>query len=278
MHKIVLYKVNILIYNIIKGQYQINIKFNKTHISGSPFQVKILDGEATSPNSDSATASVQTSANATLTAQDPSSDSVVVEAVNKILINRDDLKMAVVNQELITLVDTREAGASGELTATCIGGGSSANAQPALCEFVERADIASGVYALKVTPRECGKHVLVIKYMGAHVPGSPFTLRVSAPPDASKVDVYGPGICHGVLKNYESKFVCDTRGAGAGQLTVRIRGPKGQHIFMVFDLIIYFISFNENKGAFKVDMQRKDEKDRSIICKYDPLEVMKNES
>ena len=33
---------------------------------------------------------------------------------------------------------------------------------------------------------------------------------------------------------------------------------------------IYFVVF---KGAFKVEMQRKDEKDRKIICKYDPLEV-----
>ncbi len=81
---------------------------------------------------------------------------------------------------------------------------------------------------LKVMAREVGKHVLQIKYIDMHVPGSPFTLRVSLPPDASKVDVYGPGIFHGVLERFESKFVCDTRGAGAGQLTVRIRGPKGK--------------------------------------------------
>lgn len=47
-------------------------------------------------------------------------------------------------------------------------------------------------------------------------------------PDASKVKVVGPGIEHGVLPIYQSHFVCDTRGAGAGQLTVRIRGPKGK--------------------------------------------------
>lgn len=80
---------------------------------------------------------------------------------------------------------------------------------------------------LKIQPQEVGKHLLQVKYNDVHVPGSPFTIRVSAPPDATKVEVYGPGICHGVLENYESKFVCDTRGAGAGQLTVRIRGPKG---------------------------------------------------
>ena len=49
-------------------------------------------------------------------------------------------------------------------------------------------------------------------------------------PDPSKVRVYGPGVEHGVLAMYQSRFICDTRGAGAGQLTVRIRGPKGNEI------------------------------------------------
>ena len=49
--------------------------------------------------------------------------------------------------------------------------------------------------------------------------------------------MYGPGIEHGVLASYQSRFICDTRGAGAGQLTVRIRGPKG-----ILLLLKYFIS------------------------------------
>ena len=49
-------------------------------------------------------------------------------------------------------------------------------------------------------------------------------------PDPSKVRVYGPGVEHGVLAMYQSRFICDTRGAGAGQLTVRIRGPKGKYL------------------------------------------------
>ena len=57
--------------------------------------------------------------------------------------------------------------------------------------------------------------------------GSPFTVRVSGAPDPTRVKVYGPGVEHGVLAMYQSRFICDTRGAGAGQLTVRIRGPKG---------------------------------------------------
>jgi len=69
--------------------------------------------------------------------------------------------------------------------------------------------------------------------IGEDVPGSPFTVRVSGAPDASKVRVYGPGIEHGVLAIFQSRFICDTRGAGAGQLTVRVRGPKGINILII---------------------------------------------
>ena len=65
--------------------------------------------------------------------------------------------------------------------------------------------------------------------------GSPFVIKVSAPPDASKVRVTGPGVEHGILARFQSKFIVETKGAGAGQLTVRVRGPKGNvektHIF-----------------------------------------------
>ena len=55
-------------------------------------------------------------------------------------------------------------------------------------------------------------------------------------PDPSKVRVYGPGVEHGVLAMYQSRFICDTRGAGAGQLTVRIRGPKGKYLDIISTL------------------------------------------
>lgn len=62
--------------------------------------------------------------------------------------------------------------------------------------------------------------------------------------------MYGPGVEHGVLATFQSRFICDTRGAGAGQLTVRVRGPK---------------------GAFRVEMQRESQKDRTILCKVGVL-------
>lgn len=49
-----------------------------------------------------------------------------------------------------------------------------------------------------------------------------------AAPDASKVKVYGEGIQDGILATYQSSFTVDTRGAGPGQLKVKVRGPKGK--------------------------------------------------
>merc|ERR1719445_2522459 len=122
------------------------------------------------------------------------------------------------------------------------------NGKKALSELNDHRD---GRFTLYIRPQEGGRHSLSIQYGGHHVPGSPFNLRVSAAPDPSKVRVYGPGVEHGVLARYQSRFICDTRGAGAGQLTVRIRGPK---------------------GAFRVEMQRESQKDRTILCKYEPTE------
>jgi len=90
-----------------------------------------------------------------------------------------------------------------------------------------------------------------VKYQDEHVPGSPFQINVSHPPDPSKVRVSGPGVEHGILSTYKSNFVVETKGAGAGQLTVRVRGPK---------------------GAFNVEMQRERKQERTIQCKYEPRE------
>ena len=161
----------------------------------------------------------------------------------KVVVGGDGIKMGVYGQEIKALIDTRRAG-PGELTAHCMGPN-----KVAYCEFFDHKD---GTFTLYVKPQEPGKHLLQIKYNDEHVPGSPFLMRIAGPPDASKVKVFGPGICHGVLSKYESRFVCETKGAGAGQLTVRIRGPK---------------------GAFRVEMQRESQKDRTIYCKFDPSEV-----
>ncbi|KAK0403419.1 hypothetical protein QR680_016902 [Steinernema hermaphroditum] len=152
------------------------------------------------------------------------------------------LKMGIINEDVKTLIDTRRAG-PGQLSAQCMG-----PSQLAYCELFDHRD---GTYTLSVRPSEVGKHSLSIKYSDEHVPGSPFVIPVSNPPDPSRVRVHGPGIQHGILNGFKSNFVVETRGAGAGQLTVRVRGPK---------------------GAFNVEMERDRQQDRTIHCRYAPRE------
>lgn len=165
-----------------------------------------------------------------------------VADATRVLCSGDGLRVGTVGKEIRSFIDTRRAG-PGELTAHCVG-----PHKVAYCELYDHGD---GTFTLNVKPQEAGRHALTVKYGGEHVPGSPYTLRVNGAPDASKVRVYGPGVEHGVLATFQSRFICDTRGAGAGQLTVRIRGPK---------------------GAFRVEMQRGSQKDRTILCKFDPTE------
>ena len=171
---------------------------------------------------------------------------VVVEPpsnASKVVCSGEGLRSGVLGKEIKCVIDTRAAGQD-ELSIKCEG----PNGKKALSELNDHRD---GRFTLYIRPQEGGRHSLSIQYGGHHVPGSPFNLRVSAAPDPSKVRVYGPGVEHGVLARYQSRFICDTRGAGAGQLTVRIRGPK---------------------GAFRVEMQRESQKDRTILCKYEPTE------
>jgi hypothetical protein len=152
------------------------------------------------------------------------------------------LKMGILGEDMQTLIDARRAG-PGQISAQCSG-----TSQLEYCELLDNED---GTYMLRVQPKELGKHTLSVKYENEHVKDSPFTFNVNHPPDPSKVKVYGPGIEHGILHSFKSNFVVETKGAGAGQLTVRVRGPK---------------------GAFNVEMQRDREQERTIHCKYEPRE------
>ncbi|CAF0927406.1 unnamed protein product, partial [Didymodactylos carnosus] len=161
---------------------------------------------------------------------------------SKVVCTGDGLRTGVMGKEIKCLIDTRSAG-PGELTAYCQG-----SSKTAFCRLFDHRD---GTFTLYVKPQEAGRHVLTIRYNDEHVPGSPYTLKISGAPDANKVRVSGPGIEHGVLSTFQSRFTCETKGAGAGQLTVKIRGPK---------------------GAFRVEMQREHLQDRTIMCRYNPTE------
>jgi filamin len=140
-----------------------------------------------------------------------------IDELLKIHFKPEDIETCVLGNEVQTIIDTKDAGA-GELTANCSGAH-----VPAQCEFADKQD---GTYILKIRPKEVGKHILQIKYNGKHITDSPFIMRVTAPPDSNKVRAIGPGLVHGTIGDFKSMFMCDTKGAGAGHLTVKIKGPK----------------------------------------------------
>lgn len=162
---------------------------------------------------------------------------------SKVVCIGEGLKCGCFGKEINAVVDTRRAGL-GEVTAQCQG-----PTKPAFCELDDRKDCT---FELIIKPQEIGQHTLQIKFNGENVPGSPFTLMVMGPPDASKVRASGSGLQNGILATFESQFLVDTTGAGNGQLTVKVRGKK---------------------GAFRVEMKRNSQTDRTINCRYNPTEI-----
>ncbi|XP_052782303.1 filamin-B-like isoform X2 [Mya arenaria] len=161
---------------------------------------------------------------------------------DKVTVEGAGLRGGYVGQELRAVVDTTAAG-NGEVAVDCQG-----LRHTARCDLI---DHRNGKYTLRMFPTEACRHRLEVKYDTEHVPGSPFMIPIGEPPDPRKVRVYGPGVQSGVIQTFESKFIVETYGAGAGQLSVRVRGPR---------------------SAFKVDMRRDREEERTIVCRYDPEE------
>nr|2DI9_A Chain A, Filamin-B [Homo sapiens] len=63
-----------------------------------------------------------------------------------------------------------------------------------------------------------------VTYDGHPVPGSPYTVEASLPPDPSKVKAHGPGL-EGGLVGKPAEFTIDTKGAGTGGLGLTVEGP-----------------------------------------------------
>ena len=55
--------------------------------------------------------------------------------------------------------------------------------------------------------------------------------------------MFGPGIEDGIVGEFESRFLVETQGAGAGQLAVKIRGPRGQLLSGRWTIIVLSIFF-----------------------------------
>ena len=96
--------------------------------------------------------------------------------------------------------------------------------------------------------QDVGKYLIHVRWNGAHIKNSPFKVKVLTPPDATKVRAFGPGLENGFV-GQEGNFTVETEDGGAGTLSVKVHGPK---------------------GAFKINMRRHPDNDRTILVRYDP--------
>ncbi|KAK3096080.1 hypothetical protein FSP39_022879 [Pinctada imbricata] len=156
----------------------------------------------------------------------------------------DPLSHGIVGRDIKLQIDPRNAG-KGELTVDCMG-------PHGQIIPVHLADNFDGTQSVKIKPVEPGRHILNIRYGGDHVMGSPYAIDIKTQRGPNyPVKVYGPGVEDGILPDFESHFMVDARGAGAGELHVSIMGPK---------------------GAFQVEMHRTSQKDKLFHCRYNPVE------
>jgi filamin len=92
--------------------------------------------------------------------------------------------------------------------------------------FIE--DNGNGSIGVSYQPNERGLHTLDVTLDGDHVQGSPYKFH-SSPLDDGKVHAYGPGLVHGLCGD-PANFLISTRGAGAGDLALAVKGPSKAEI------------------------------------------------
>ena len=145
--KIKIQKKNTLTLQSILGAYLLSVTWAERQINGSPFKVNVLSGSHAN------------------------------NSASRVICSGDGLRTGIIGKEIKCLIDARAAG-PGELTAYCQGIN-----KTAFCRLFDHRD---GTFTLFIKPQESGRHILTIKYNDDDVPGSPYTLKVSGPPDASK--------------------------------------------------------------------------------------------
>jgi filamin len=131
------------------GAYLLSVTWTERQIRGSPFKVNVS----------------------------PNTNTNINQSASRVICSGDGLRMGILGKEIKCSIDTRGAG-PGELTAYCQG-----TNKTAFCRLFDHRD---GTFTLFIKPQESGKHILTIKYNDDDVPGSPYTLKVSGPPDASE--------------------------------------------------------------------------------------------
>ncbi|XP_061582652.1 filamin-B-like isoform X1 [Cololabis saira] len=138
--------------------------------------------------------------------------------ISKVAVDNLDGRVEV-DQEQQFMVDTKGAGGQGRLEVAVLSPG-----QQAIPCKVEPQPGKADVHSVRYTPTEEGVHAVSVSYDGHPVPGSPFPVEASLPPDPSKVKAFGPGLKGGLVGN-PAEFTIDTKGAGTGGLGLTVEGP-----------------------------------------------------
>ncbi|XP_065072533.1 filamin-A isoform X5 [Ochlerotatus camptorhynchus] len=81
------------------------------------------------------------------------------------------------------------------------------------------------IFRIMYTPFEAGRHTIDLLYDNVPVPGSPFVVNVKSGCDPTRCRAYGPGL-EQALTDTSATFTVETRGAGAGGLSLAIEGPS----------------------------------------------------
>ncbi|KAI1890363.1 hypothetical protein AGOR_G00152960 [Albula goreensis] len=123
-----------------------------------------------------------------------------------------------VGQDQQFAVDTKGAGGQGKLEVRITS--PTQKAVPCTVEPVPKKDSS----LVKYVPKEEGFYSVDVTYDGSPVPGSPFPVEASLPPDPSKVKAFGPGLKGGLVGS-PAEFTIDTKGAGTGGLGLTVEGP-----------------------------------------------------
>nr|WAW84879.1 filamin-like 9 [Halisarca dujardinii] len=87
-------------------------------------------------------------------------------------------------------------------------------------------DEGDNIFSVKFEVLGSGKYFANVWWGNAHIPGSPFPLRIAPRPNPTMVKVHGPGIQRLVNMQNAAHFTIETKEAGVGTLSVRVNGVK----------------------------------------------------
>uniref|UniRef100_A0A8D3BM01 Calponin-homology (CH) domain-containing protein n=1 Tax=Scophthalmus maximus TaxID=52904 RepID=A0A8D3BM01_SCOMX len=116
-------------------------------------------------------------------------------------------------------------------------------------KHIPGSPFSARITGISFVPKEIGEHLVNIKKNGRHIPSSPIAVMINQSEigDASRVRVSGQGLSE--ARTFEpAEFIIDTRDAGYGGLSLSIEGPS------------------------KVDINTEDQEDGTCKITYCPTE------